>query len=990
MEPPENFQDSTLGRNSSRLLSFSLFLISWASLSAAAAPAPAHGITVIPSYHNDVSAPLHEMPARPTQVEAEHEAAENPFIPTAHVDTIDLLAHQGTLLAQLAPSIASPILSFQGISFPGVGCNCAPPDTNGEVGATQYVQMVNAGYQVFSKSTGTSLLGPNSITSLWSGFGGACENGGAGDPIVLYDQLANRWVITQFASNTGGTPITDECVAVSTSADATGSWNRYGFHLGSQFYDYPHLGVWPDAYYMSMNVFNAGGTAYLGPQGFAFDRAKMIAGQPATVVAGPLLGNTFPPMLPADLDGSTLPPSGAPNSFVLWPDTNTYRVYHFHVDFTTPSLSTFTLFASPAAAGFTQICPGTRACVPQAGVPASSYLDAIGDRLMFRLAYRNFGTHESLIGNYTVSSNSVAGIRWFELRAVTSGPLTKYQESTFQPDTTWRWLGSIAMDGQGNLALGYNASSSSINPQIRYTGRLASDPLNTLLLGETHLIDGSGSQTGASNRWGDYSDLTVDPVDDQTFWFTSEYYDSTSSINWRTRIGSFTLATGSLQVSIEPPAAIAQGAKWRVDNGTPQDSGTTLSGLATGDHVVSFKAVAGYFAPGDQSVTVISGQTATTTGTYVVTSQAGSLSVTIQPPGAVTAGAQWSVDSSTYKNSGTTVSGLSPGTHTVAFKPIPQYTAPANQSVTINSTQTTTTTGTYAAATPTPTPTPAPTATPTPAPTPTATPSPTPSPTPTPTPRPYTVQLGNISTRLSVGGGDNVLIGGFIITGNAPKEVILRVTGPSLPLPGALPNPVLELHGASGDLIAQNDDWKDSSDQKAISDSGFAPRNSKESAIIRALAPGLYTAIAKSANTSSGIGLVEIYDLNQTAESKLSNISTRGLVGIGDNVMIGGLIVLGDESTQTLIRALGPSLPLTGTLSDPVLELYDGNGTLLDSNDDWRSDQEREISATGIAPKDNAESAIVATLAPGSYTAIVRGFNSTTGVALVEAYQLDN
>ena len=476
-------------------------------------------IQVTPSYHNDLSRPLRELAAtdRPEQHQ-EREAAENPKIPNSHVDSPDPVIQKGSILHFFAPRIPAPLLNFDGIPFPGVGCNCAPPDTNGEVGATQYVQMVNEGYQVFDKATGNSILGPNSISSLWSGFGGACQTGGAGDPVVLYDQLANRWVISQFASATGGAPITDECVAVSTTSDATGTYNRYGFHLGTNFFDYPHLGVWPDAYYMSMNVFNTLGTAYLGPQPFAFDRAAMLAGAPASFVSPVApLGSAVSPFLPADLDGSTLPPAGAPNTYIGFPGSGKYTTYHFHVDFAVPANSTFTTFASPAAAGFTSLCPSTRSCVPEAGVTTSNKLDGIGDRLMFRLAYRNFGDHESVVGNFSVSAGGVAGIRWFELRGVTAGPVTVFQESTYQPDTTWRWMGSAAMDGSGNLAIGFSASSSTINPQIRYAGRLATDPINTLAQGEAHLFDGTGSQTGTSNRWGDYSDLTVDPVDDCTF-----------------------------------------------------------------------------------------------------------------------------------------------------------------------------------------------------------------------------------------------------------------------------------------------------------------------------------------------------------------------------------------------------------------------------------------------------------------------------------------
>ena len=503
-----------------------------------------NGVTVIYPDHSDISPAMRDVEPWPVQRVQEHEAAENPKIRTGlHKDAPDPVV-QKSILGQLAPSIPAPILNFAGIPFPGVICNCAPPDTNGEVGATQYVQMVNEGYQVFDKITGASIFGPASILSIWSGFGGVCQTGGNGDPVVMYDQLANRWLISQFA---GG--LTHECVAVSTTSDATGSYARYDYNLvtigGSALYDYPHFGVWPDAYYMTMNVFNSSGTAYLGPQAFAFNRAKMLVGDPtAEIQAPPRLPATNPPMLPADLDGSTLPPAGAPNSVVLFPDTNTYRVYHFHVDFANPANTTFTLFGTSPSSAFTELCPTTRDCVPalNASTPGNK-MDGIGDRLMFRLAYRNFGDHESLVGNFSVSVGGIAGIRWFELRGVTAGPVTTFQQSTYSPDTFNRWMGSIAMNGQSDMALGFSASDATIHPQIRYTGRLGTDPINTLPQGEGHLFDGAGSQTDTSNRWGDYSDMTVDPVDDCTFWYTQEYYDTVSSFNWRTRIGSFRVGT---------------------------------------------------------------------------------------------------------------------------------------------------------------------------------------------------------------------------------------------------------------------------------------------------------------------------------------------------------------------------------------------------------------------------------------------------------------
>jgi hypothetical protein len=489
-------------------------------------------------------------PTPPSESRVELEGNLNPKLPSHHLNKKDTVVQQGFWLHKLAPSIPAPILNFDGIGFPGVSCNCSPPDTNGIVGSTQYVQMVNEGFQVFDKTTGASQLGPNSIVSIWSGFGGACQLHGFGDPVVLYDHLANRWVITQFASATGGTPITDECIAVSTTSDATGTYNRYGFHLGSNFFDYPHLGVWPDAYYMSMNVFNSSGTAFLGPQAFAFDRAAMIAGNPSAtfVTPGVTGGPNEDAFLPGDLDGSILPPAGTPDSFVEFPSTGVYKVWHFHADFVSPGNTTFTLFANPAAAPFTLLCPGTRNCVAQPGT--TSRLDGIGDRLMFRLAYRKFGDgHESVVGNFTVSSAGIPAVRWFELRNVSSGPVTVFQESTFQPDDTGRWMGSVAMDGDGNIAVGYSASSSTVFPSIRYSGRLATDPPNVLTLGEGTVIDGTGSQTSTGHRWGDYSAMTVDPVDDHTFWYTNEYYTTTANVSWKTRIANFTISQATQLVS---------------------------------------------------------------------------------------------------------------------------------------------------------------------------------------------------------------------------------------------------------------------------------------------------------------------------------------------------------------------------------------------------------------------------------------------------------
>lgn len=493
-----------------------------------------NGVFVGSSYANDLSASLRSIP--PVQMKLGQRQAENenpPIRIPGFKDQPDTVVQRSFGPIDSSVNMPAPLNNFEGIDFPGVSCNCAPPDTDGEVGATQYVQMVNEGVQVFDKSTGASVYGPVSISTLWSGFGGVCETGGAGDPVVLYDQFANRWLISQFA---GGSTITDECVAVSTTSDASGSYYRYGFHLGSNFFDYPHLGVWPDGYYASFNVFNSAGTTYLGPQPVVFDRSKMLNGQSASFQTVSPLGGSVAPFLPADVDGSTAPPSGAPNHYAGF--DNPLRLYNFHVDWNTPANTTFTNNANLSVAGFTQLCTITRNCVPQPST--SSKLDGIGDRLMFRAAYRNFGDHESLVLNHTVDvGGGQAGVRWYELRGLGGSP-SVYQQGSYAPDSTNRWMGSAAMDSAGDIAVGYSASSSTVFPSLRYAGRLAGDPLGQLSQGEVTLFAGLGSQTGTNNRWGDYSDMTVDPADDCTFWYTNEYYPTgVSQFNWRTRIGSF-------------------------------------------------------------------------------------------------------------------------------------------------------------------------------------------------------------------------------------------------------------------------------------------------------------------------------------------------------------------------------------------------------------------------------------------------------------------
>jgi plastocyanin len=271
--------------------------------------------------------------------------------------------------------------------------------------------------------------------------------------------------------------------------------------------------------------------------------------------------------------------------------------------------------------------------------------------------------------------------------------------------------------------------------------------------------------------------------------------------------------------------------------------------------------------------------------------------------------------------------------------------------------------------------------------------APTPAPTPTPDPT-VPAQALNISTRVEALTGDQVPIGGFIVTGTDPKRVILRAIGPSLASTGVsnpLADPVMELHASDGSLITSNDNWRDS-DEANIEATGLAPTNDLESASVTTLDPASYTAVVSGKNGGTGVSLVEAYDLDQAADSELGNISTRGFAGVSEDVMIGGFILGGGGANTTVVaRGIGPSLTdfgVTDALPDPTLELHDANGALIQDNDNWKDDQQTEIEATGLQPTNDLESAVLATLAPGAYTAIVAGSGGVTGVALVEVYRL--
>jgi hypothetical protein len=533
-----------------------VLLILGTTASAPGAGAPHHEARVSRLRSTPIVSPLNRYAISPplrTLASASNSSATDAghrVIPLRHAGPLPK-GKSNSLKVPIQPKVA-PRIPAASNSFDGVGngftgpqgtftVNEAPPDTNGAVGPQDYVQIVNTSLAIFNKdpsrgAVGAIRVGPVPNSNLWSGVGGLCGVDNDGDPIVVYDSIANRWVISQFAVRNATTE-TDECIAVSTGSDPTGSYNRYVAPYTNVFIDYPKVALWPDAYYFTYNLFQlTTNGAFIAPLACAFDRSAMLNGAAASQVCFQFSNNDFS-LLPSTLDGSRLPPGGSPNYLVELGTTTSLTLWKFHVDFVTPNNSTITGPFNIAVASFSLPCSNGGVCIPQLGT--TQQLDSLGSRLMYRLAYRNFGSYESLVVDHAITAGSSVGMRWYEIRTP-SGTPTLFQEGTYAPDTNYRWMGSIAEDRLGDMAMGFSVSSSAMHPGISFTGRLASDALGTMPQGETSLIVGNGSQTGNKlSRWGDYSSMTVDPTDDCTFWYTNEYIPSDGSFNWKTRIGSF-------------------------------------------------------------------------------------------------------------------------------------------------------------------------------------------------------------------------------------------------------------------------------------------------------------------------------------------------------------------------------------------------------------------------------------------------------------------
>ncbi|OQX78643.1 MAG: hypothetical protein B6D61_05005 [Bacteroidetes bacterium 4484_249] len=432
-----------------------------------------------------------------------------------------------------ARGVKGPVVNVDGV---GNVNGVYPPDTDGDVGPNHYFQMINLSFAIYDKA-GIKLYGPAANATLWAGFPGPWQGHNDGDPIVLYDEQADRWLASQFAVQTSNGK-SYQMVAISETGDPLGSWYRYAFEF-DYFNDYPKIGVWIDGYYASFHMF--GNSNFVGSGFAAFERDKMLVGDPdAQMIYFGQYSSKFG-FLPCDLDGDP-PPEGTPAYFVginNWSNHN-MEIYRFTTDWETPSNSSYVLEETLVPDAFNSNISG----ISQPGT--GNQLDALENMLMFRLPFRHFDDYNVMLATHSVKVGSTVGVRWYEMRDTGFG-WSFYQQGTYLPDSDNRWMGSIAMSANGNIAIGYSVSSSSVYPSIRVAGRTPDAPFGEMNIAEIEIVPGGSSQNGIS-RWGDYSCMSADPTNDSTFWFTTEYMKTSG---WGTRICSFDFS------DLQPPSAWA-------------------------------------------------------------------------------------------------------------------------------------------------------------------------------------------------------------------------------------------------------------------------------------------------------------------------------------------------------------------------------------------------------------------------------------------------
>lgn len=410
-----------------------------------------------------------------------------------------------------------PLVGFSGQGPTGY----YPPDTDGDVSEDHFVQMVNSKYNVYEKD-GTKILGPLNLSTLWNALPPG-NWGNDGDPIVLYDEEAERWVLTQFRVNSS---TKYELFAISETNDPTGAYHLYAFSFGTTMNDYPKIGVWRDGYYATYNMFQSG--SFTGSRITVVERDKMLVGDPDAEMVE-FHKNGYYATMPADIDGEMLPPEGERCPVMYITNSKTIQLWGFLVDWENTSNSSLNLMNTLVPSNFTEF----NGNIIQ---PNGNSLDALSQMIMNRLAYRKFDSYASMVTTHTVYANGKAGLRWYEMRKDDGGDWTLHQEGTYAPDNTvHRWMGSAAMNANGAIGLAYSVTNNDdVHPSIRYTGRHAEDPLGVMTVEEVELKTGTQSQSGFS-RWGDYACLNIDPENDTVFWFTTEYN------GWRTWVASFDL-----------------------------------------------------------------------------------------------------------------------------------------------------------------------------------------------------------------------------------------------------------------------------------------------------------------------------------------------------------------------------------------------------------------------------------------------------------------
>jgi hypothetical protein len=465
---------------------------------------------------------------------------KNPLKIVKAADKNDPVVQNSHPLNRDAKTLSNPIITFAGMNQSSNGAGW-PPDTNGDVGLTYYIQTVNTSIGIYRKSTGALISATTFDAFFPSAVGSPCDNDNNGDPIVLFDQYNQRWFILDFAWS-GTSNGSSYSIAASKTSDPTGAWWTYCYKADNTLMnDYPKCGVWHDGIYTTANMFIFNGN-YQHTKIWAFKTPDLYTGT-LTAQSTTDSGTYAFSIMPANAKGSTAPSSTAPNYMYAIdaseygsPHTDALRVWKYNVDWANSSNTTWTGPSVMNTAAYGLVATG----VPQSGT--SIALDSLYGRLMYSAVYRKFATYESVYLSHVAEYSSRRAMRWYEIR-IASGNSSIYQQGTYSPDATHRWMGSVCADKNGSIGLAYSSSSSSMYPAIRYAGRLTTDTLGTMGQGEKTLYAGTGSQTSYT-RWGDYSMLSIDPVDDETFWFTTEYLASTGT-NWQTRIGSFKIIPGS-------------------------------------------------------------------------------------------------------------------------------------------------------------------------------------------------------------------------------------------------------------------------------------------------------------------------------------------------------------------------------------------------------------------------------------------------------------